>query len=125
VISKSCVTGATASPLEHATNQLDQMAREVRKVAESFVLDRVAFAVAAAQQMGLVDLVLIGPPCGYYMNPGTRSMRTLGARRRGTRLYEKLQVSSGASYRWRRMKDFTVAGRTRDKARRSFDKLAL
>ena len=54
--------------LKRATNQVDEMAGEVREVAERLVLDRVALAVAAAQQVGLVDLVFVGPPCGYYMN---------------------------------------------------------
>ena len=53
---------------KRATNQLDEIAGEVGEVAERFVLDRVAFTIAAAQQMGLVDLVLVGPPCGYYMD---------------------------------------------------------
>jgi hypothetical protein len=39
----------------------------VREIAEGFVLDPIAFAVAAPEQMGLVHTAFVAAPCGDDM----------------------------------------------------------
>jgi hypothetical protein len=50
--------------LERAPDDVDQRIGQVRQVAQGLVLDLAVFAVAAAQQVGAVDLVLVGAPRG-------------------------------------------------------------
>ncbi len=59
-ISKACASGTKVFALQRAANDLDQRIGQVRQVAQGLVLDRAAFAVAAAQQVGAIDLVLVG-----------------------------------------------------------------
>jgi len=46
--------------LQRAPNDLDEFIGQVREVAQGFVLDLAVLAVAAAQQVGAIDLVLVG-----------------------------------------------------------------
>jgi hypothetical protein len=46
--------------LRRAANDLDQRLKQVRQVAQRLVLDLAVLAVAAAQQVGAVDLALVG-----------------------------------------------------------------
>ena len=49
-------------------DEFDDVRREVGEVADGFVFDFSVFAEGAAQEVGLVDLALIAPCGGGYMN---------------------------------------------------------
>jgi len=50
------------------SDELDKRLGQMRDVAESFVLDPLADAEAATQQMSAVDLALVAAHCGGHMN---------------------------------------------------------
>jgi hypothetical protein len=53
-----------ALALQRAADDLDQLIAQVRQVAQGLVLDGAALAVAAPQQVGAIDLVLVLAPRG-------------------------------------------------------------
>jgi hypothetical protein len=53
--------------LQRAADDVDQRIGQVRQIAQRLVLDLAAFAVAAAQQVGAIDLVLVDTPSGDYV----------------------------------------------------------
>jgi hypothetical protein len=56
-------------PFAEATaNGIDEVGREVRDVAEGLVSHATAVAVGAAEEVGVVDLAVVGPRGGGYMN---------------------------------------------------------
>src|SRR3989337_1547351 len=52
---------------ERAADQFDRGDGEMREIAESLVLDLVAFAVGAPEEVGLVEFVLVAAGCGGYV----------------------------------------------------------
>ena len=57
-----------ASAVRLVADEFDDVRREVGEVADGFVFDFSVFAEGAAQEVGLVDLALIAPCGGGYMN---------------------------------------------------------
>ena len=53
---------------EGAADEIDEVGRQVGDVAEGFVLDLGADAEGAAEEVGLVELALVGAGCGGHMN---------------------------------------------------------
>ena len=53
--------------LERAPDDVDQRIGEMRQVAQGLVFDLAVFAVAAAQQVGAIDLVLVGALSSNYV----------------------------------------------------------
>lgn len=58
---------------EGAANEVDEVGRQVGDVAESLVVDLGAHAEGAAEQVGLVELTLVGTRCGGHMNTACSS----------------------------------------------------
>ena len=56
---------------EGAADEVDEVGRQVGDVAESFVVDLGADAEGAAEEVGLVELALVGARCGGHMNPAS------------------------------------------------------
>jgi hypothetical protein len=53
---------------EGASDEIDEMGREVGNVAEGFVLDLRADAEGAAEEVGLIGLALVDSCCGGHMD---------------------------------------------------------
>ena len=59
--------------LERLTDQIDDRDRQMRQIAEGLVTHLIALAITASQQMGGVDLPLVGAGCCDDMNRTTAS----------------------------------------------------
>jgi hypothetical protein len=53
---------------EGATDEIDEMRREMGDIAERFVLDLRADAKGAAEEVGLIELALVGSGCGGHVD---------------------------------------------------------
>ena len=63
---QTCVCADKCLPLQRAANQIDYGVWQVREISQRLVLDLAVFAVAAAQQMGAIDLaVVLAIGCDY------------------------------------------------------------
>jgi hypothetical protein len=54
---------------ERAADQIDELGGEVRDIAEGLMLDLGADAKGATEEMGLIELALVGAGCCGHMNP--------------------------------------------------------